>query len=126
MKNAQDLVMAAKAKISEVDVANAENAIQAADVVIDVREPDEFRAGHIAGAINVPRGMLEFRLSGTPELQDRDKKIVVYCKTSGRGALSAVALKEMGYLNVLSIAGGFDAWLEAGRPAVKPELPDFG
>lgn len=126
MKNAQDLVAAAKGKINEVSVADAEAAIQAADVVIDVREPDEFRAGHIAGAINVPRGMLEFRLSGTPELQDRDKKIVVYCKTSGRGALAAVALQDMGYFNVHSIAGGYDAWVAANKPTVTPQLPDFG
>ena len=126
MKNAQDLVMAAKGKINEVSVADADAEIQVADVVIDVREPDEFRAGHIAGAINVPRGMLEFRLSGTPELQDRDKKIVVYCKTSGRGALAAVALQDMGYFNVHSIAGGYDAWVAANKPTVTPQLPDFG
>ncbi|RUO23104.1 sulfurtransferase [Aliidiomarina iranensis] len=126
MKNAMDLVAEAKAKINEVSVNDAPNEIQKSDVLIDVREPDEFRAGHIAGAVNIPRGMLEFKLSGMPELQDRDKRVVVYCKTSGRGALAAVALKEMGYLQVHSISGGLDAWIEAGKPTVKPDLPEFG
>ncbi|RUO35477.1 sulfurtransferase [Aliidiomarina shirensis] len=126
MKNALDLVAEAKSKINEVSVTDAPSEIQKADVLIDVREPDEFRAGHIAGAINIPRGMLEFKLSGTPELQDRDKHIVLYCKTSGRGALSTVALQDMGYIKVSSIAGGLDAWIEAGKPTVKPDLPEFG
>ncbi|HAC26230.1 MAG TPA: sulfurtransferase, partial [Marinobacter hydrocarbonoclasticus] len=52
-------------------------------------------------------------------------KIVLYCKTSGRAALSAKALKEMGYMNVQSIEGGFDAWLEAGKEVAQPDLPKF-
>ncbi|PNG00585.1 rhodanese-like domain-containing protein [Stutzerimonas kunmingensis] len=109
MKNAHDLVELARANIQEVAVADADAAIQAADVLIDVREADEFREGHIAGALNIPRGLLEFKLSGTPELAARDMNIVLYCKTSGRAALSAAALQDMGYLHVQSIAGGFDA-----------------
>jgi len=52
--------------------------------------------------------------------------VVLYCKTSGRAALAAAAMHEMGYLNVKSIAGGFDAWVAAGKPVHKPELPSFG
>lgn len=94
-------------------------------MLIDVREADEFREGHIAGALNIPRGLLEFKLSGTPELAARDMSIVLYCKTSGRAALSAAALQDMGYLHVQSIAGGFDAWVGANKPVVKPSLPSF-
>lgn len=125
MKNAHDLVEQARAHIQEVAVADAGEAIQAADVLIDVREADEFREGHISGALNIPRGLLEFKLSGTPELGARDMNIVLYCKTSGRAALSAASLQQMGYLNVKSIAGGFDAWVSAGKPVVKPSLPSF-
>jgi rhodanese-related sulfurtransferase len=50
---------------------------------------------------------------------------VLYCKTSGRAALAASALHEMGYLNVRSIAGGFDAWVAAGKPVAKPEATSF-
>jgi rhodanese-related sulfurtransferase len=126
MKTALDLVTAAKAQVTEIPLSSADDAIRAADALIDVREESEFAAGHLPGAIHASRGMLEFKLSGTPALAARDIKVVVYCKTSGRAALAAAAMKEMGYLNVTSIAGGYDAWVAAGKPVVKPELPAFG
>ena len=119
MKTAHDLVMEAKAQIHETSLDDAEQAIREADLVLDVREPDEFQAGHIAGAINLPRGVLEFRLSASPELSARDMRVVMYCKTSGRSALAALSLQQMGYLRVTSITGGFDAWLAAGKPVIK-------
>ena len=125
MKTSHDLVTAAKAKIEEVSVDNAEQAIRDADVLIDVREASEFAAGYLPGATHISRGMLEFRVSNSPELASPDLKIVLYCKTSGRAALAACALKEMGYLNVKSISGGFDAWVAAGKPVVKPAQPSF-
>lgn len=126
MKSATDLVAAAKSRITEVPATEAEAAIRAADVLIDVREADEFAAGHLPGAIHASRGMLEFKLSGNPALAARDIQVVLYCKTSGRAALAAVAMQDMGYLNVKSIAGGFDAWVAAGKPVHKPDLPSFG
>ena len=125
MKTAHDLVAAAKANIKEVDLTEADAAIQAADVLIDVHEADEFQAGHIPGAINIPRGLLEFRLSNDPVLSSRDQKLVLYCKNSGRSALAASALQEMGYLEVLSILGGFDAWAAASKPVAGAALPPF-
>ena len=126
MKTALDLVAAAKARIQEVPVAAAEAAIAQADVLIDVREPDEYRQGHLPGAINMPRGLLEFQLSSQPALEPRDLRVVLYCKTSGRAALAACALHDMGYLNVQSITGGFDAWAAAGKPVAQPDTPSFG
>lgn len=126
MKSAMDLVAAAKSRITEVPVTEAEATVRAADVLIDVREADEFAAGHLPGAIHASRGMLEFKLSGNPALAARDLQVVLYCKTSGRAALAAAAMQDMGYLNVKSIAGGFDAWVAAGKPVHKPELPSFG
>ncbi|MEN9372478.1 MAG: hypothetical protein RIR79_30 [Pseudomonadota bacterium] len=125
MKTAHDLVMTAKSRIKEVTLVDAESAIRAADVLLDVREADEFAAGHLAGAVHISRGMLEFKFTANPALQARDLHIVLYCKTSGRAALAAVALQEMGYLNVLSIAGGFDGWIAAGKPVVQPQVPSF-
>lgn len=84
MKTAHDLVAAAKTRIYEIAVQDAEAAIQNADL-----------------------------------------KIVLYCKTSGRAALSAAALQDMGYLNVQSIAGGFDAWVAAGKPVALPQATSF-
>ena len=126
MKTATDLVMAAKAQSREIPIAEADAALAAADVLIDVREADEFAAGHLQGAVHIPRGLLEFKLSGMPALQARDLNVVLYCKTSGRAALSAVAMQSMGYLNVTSLAGGYDAWVAAGKPVVTPSLPSFG
>lgn len=125
MKTAHDLVTSAKALTREVPVTQAEEVIRNADVLIDVREADEFAAGHIPGAMHASRGMLEFKLSSTPELSSRDLKLVVYCKTSGRAALAARSMHDMGYLSVTSIAGGFDAWVAAGKPVAKPSLPAF-
>lgn len=125
MKSAHDLVTAAKARVQEVPVDQAEQALLRADVLLDVREADEFANGHLPGAIHVSRGMLEFKLSGTPALAARDLKVVLYCKTSGRAALAAAVMHDMGYLDVVSIAGGFDAWVAAGRPVIKPEQPTF-
>ena len=125
MKTAHDLVSQAKTDIREIALQEAEAAIQQADVLIDVREADEFAAGHLPGAVLVPRGLLEFKLSGTPALSSRDLKVVLYCKTSGRAALAAQTMQSMGYLNVGSIAGGFDAWAAAGKSVVKPEQPSF-
>ena len=125
MKTAHDLVAAAKTRVQEIPMSEVEQAIRDADVLVDVREADEFAAGHLAGAVHMSRGMLEFKFSASPALQARDLNILLYCKTSGRAALAATALQAMGYLNVRSIAGGFDAWVAAGKPVAKPESPSF-
>jgi rhodanese-related sulfurtransferase len=125
MKTAHDLVAAAKARVPEVNVTDVEQAIVEATVLVDVREADEFAAGHLPGAVHISRGMLEFRFSGMAALQSRDIRVVLYCKTSGRAALAGSALQDMGYLNVQNIAGGYDAWVAAGMPVAKPESPSF-
>ena len=125
MKTAHDLVTAAKAHVQEIGIDSAEAAIRDTDVLIDVREPDEYAAGHIPGAISIPRGILEFKLSSAAELGARDLRVVLYCKTSGRAALAACAMQDMGYVHVQSIAGGFDAWAAAGKPVARPSLPSF-
>jgi rhodanese-related sulfurtransferase len=125
MKTAHDLVAQAKTLTHEIPVNEAENAILEADLLIDVREADEYAAGHLPGAVHMSRGLLEFKLSGSPEFAPRNLNIVLYCKTSGRAALAAVQLRAMGYLKVSSIAGGFDAWVAAGKKTAKPALPTF-
>ncbi len=126
MKTANDLVVLAKTRIQEISVQDADLAIKSADVLIDVRDDLEYAAGHIPGAIHLSRGTLEFKMSMNPALQSRDLKIVLYCRTSGRAALAAASLKDMGYLNIQSIAGGFEAWNAAGKPVAKPDVPNFG
>jgi len=126
LKTAQDLVAAAKANTEEISVKQASESIKDVDLLLDVREADEYAQGHLSGAVLVPRGLLEFKLSSTPELSRRDLKVMIYCKTSGRAALAAAVMKDMGYLHVRSIAGGYDAWLASGKPVSKPEQPSFG
>ena len=125
MKTAHDLVQAARAQTQEISVAEAQAAIAQADVLIDVREADEFSAGHVPGAVHMSRGLLEFKIGMLPALQPRDRRIVLYCKSGGRAALCAQSLQAMGYLDVKSIAGGYDAWVQAGLPTQVPAAPDF-
>ena len=122
---ASDLVAEARAKIREV-APGAFHAAVADAVVIDVREPSEFETGHIPGAINIPRGVLEFQVDAhpavanvsDPALSHKERPIVVVCRTGGRAALSAVNLQRLGFAEVRSIAGGVLAWGEAGLPLV--------
>jgi rhodanese-related sulfurtransferase len=95
------------------------------DLVIDVREPNEWEGGHVPGAINVPRGMLELRAdpespATDPALSgDKDARVVVYClKGPGaRSLLAAQTLGSMGYSNVAAMRGGFEEWRAEGLPA---------
>ena len=125
MKTAHDLVVQAKQTVKEISVDEAIKAIQSCDVLIDVREADEYLAGHLPGAVHMSRGMLEFKMTANSKMQPRDLNIVLYCKTSGRAALSAQSLADMGYTHVRSIAGGVDAWVAAGQSVFKPASPSF-
>lgn len=114
-----DLVIEAKSQIKEVNTAEAQ-ALLTKRTIIDVREYDEFAAGHLPGAINIPRGVLEFKIGTVGECADKAKPYMVYCRTSGRAALSTVQLQKIGYTDVISMAGGFEAWAKEERPVDKP------
>ena len=77
MKTAHDLVEQARSRIEELPLAQAQAGIREADALIDVREADEYREGHIDGALNIPRGLLEFKIGTLPELESRDTRIVL-------------------------------------------------
>ena len=119
-----DLVVEAKSQIKEVATAEAQGLL-GKRVVIDVREYDEYAAGHLPGAINIPRGVLEFKIGMVPECANKDGAFLIYCRTSGRAALSAVQLQKIGYTNLISMAGGFEAWNNEQRPTEKPEPINF-
>ena len=117
---AQDLVAAAKNNITEVDIPKAQTFLSDA-LVLDVREPAEYAAGCLPGAVNIPRGVLEFKIDAHPKFKDKKEAgILVYCKTGGRGALATEALKKLGYCDAVNLAGGFTAWQESGQEVVKP------
>ncbi len=97
-----------------VSVARADELRNAGALVIDVREPSEWAAGHIAGAILIPLGQLPARLSELP----RDRMIVVVCHSGNRSAQGRDILRSAGFASVTSMAGGMAAWLAAGHPVV--------
>ena len=107
----EDLVAVAKQQVTEIDVAKAKQLLAEGHIVlIDTREESEYAAGHIEGALLLPRGVLEFKIGATPELADKSKSVLIYCRTGGRSALAAQTLQQLGYTHVLSMAGGFEAW----------------
>jgi len=89
--------------------------------VLDVREADEYAAGHLPGARHFPRGFLEVRADlehpkRDPWLADRSRRLVLYCGGGHRSALAARTLQEMGFPDVRSMAGGWTGWTERGFP----------
>ena len=110
----QDLVTEAKQHITEVTVTTAKQLLAEGNIVlVDTREESEYAVAHIDNAILLPRGVLEFKIGATPDLVDKSKAVLIYCRTGGRSALAAQTLQHLGYNNVLSMAGGFDAWQKA-------------
>jgi rhodanese-related sulfurtransferase len=87
-------------------------------VVLDVRDPGEYGAGHILGAKNLPLSRID---SGGADLagKRKDKALIVYCDTGNRSSKAAAALKAQGYAKVLNLSGGLGAWQQAGLPVEK-------
>jgi rhodanese-related sulfurtransferase len=119
-KSATDMVKAAKHEIDNLSAEQAQEEITNGNVtVIDIRETEEVKQnGKIAGAVNAPRGMLEFYADASlpyhkPEF-NKEKRIIFYCASGGRSALALKTLKEMGYTNIAHIDGGLKAWEAAG------------
>jgi len=115
MSTAADLVAKAKGRIKEITPQELHGILGGVQI-IDVREAEEYLAGHLPGAVNIPRGLLEFRVDGHPVLCDRGCTIVMQCQSGGRSALATVAMQELGYKNVVNLAGGYAAWKAAGLP----------
>ncbi len=82
--------------------------------LVDVREESEFSASHIPQAIHLGKGVIERDIEGT--IPDADATIVLYCGGGYRSALAALNLQQMGYINVISMEGGFRGWKEADQP----------
>jgi len=113
MATFRDLLAAAKSEITEVDTAGAEQRIADGALVLDVREPDEYDQGAIPNAIHIPRGHLEAQVEG--RLLDKTAPVVIYCAGGVRSAFAAKTMQELGYADVVSMAGGFGRWKDEGR-----------
>lgn len=133
MKTSQQLVAEAKATIKEVDLEQLSNYLKTHPEprLIDVREPAEFAQGHIAGAVNYPRGVLEMQLANHPAVaasgcaaeialaQLAAEPLYLICRSGARSALAAESLQRMGFSEVYSVAPGMQGWLNDQRPIVQ-------
>ena len=111
MPSPRDLLNAAKADIREVDPKDVAERLDHYRL-LDVREPDEYQQGALPGAVHVPRGQLEFSIEG--RLPDKHAPIAVYCAGGTRSAFAAKTLQDLGYSDVVSVAGGFNKWKDEG------------
>jgi len=117
MPSFRDLLKQTKQQIRELDPAAAEGRLGDA-TFLDVRELDEFEQGTIPGSVFIPRGHLESKVEN--QITDRDRPVVVYCAGGTRSAFAAKTLTELGYTDVVSMAGGFGRWKNEGRPWITP------
>jgi rhodanese-related sulfurtransferase len=115
----KQLMEAANAAVPKITLDKARDLIAKGNtLIVDVRDaPEVEKSGKVAGAVNISRGMLEFRADPESPYHDKnfskDKTVILYCASGGRSALSGKALKDMGYNEVYNL-GGFKDWAESG------------
>jgi sulfur-carrier protein adenylyltransferase/sulfurtransferase len=119
--NFRDILSQVKKQIREVTVQEVDAAIRNQDqfVLVDVREKEEWDEGHLPNANFLPRGFLEVKIEKT--VADKSTPIVLYCAGGVRSALAAKSLQDLGYTDVVSMAGGYGEWKNNGLPFVVPE-----
>src|SRR5689334_23517884 len=119
MKTLREMLAEARQVVSEEGPEDLAHQLKSdrPPVVIDVRDPDEYRDGHIEAATNISRGFLEFRV-GTA-VSDPSTPVVLYCQTGLRSMLAAKALKDLGYSTVINLQGGYQKWVQSGLPVVR-------
>ncbi|MCS6286598.1 MAG: rhodanese-like domain-containing protein [Nitrospira sp.] len=91
-------------------------------LLVDVREPGEFAAGHVPGAVNIPRGVLEFQIwkqVGFPAGLDVNRTVILQCQSGNRASLAAQTLSDLGFTNTTAVVMSLDEWQKAGNPFVK-------
>jgi len=113
-KTYKQLMEEARQAIPEVTVDEVKNRVERGETwaLLDVREREEYREGHLDGALSLPRGFLEMRVEEA--VPDKSAPIIAYCAGGVRSLIAARTLKEMGYENVVSMSGGYTAWKNAG------------
>jgi molybdopterin/thiamine biosynthesis adenylyltransferase/rhodanese-related sulfurtransferase len=115
-----ELLRQIKSRIDEVDPGEVHGQLNNGAVVVDVREPEEWSAGHIPGARHVPKSYLETRIEGA--VPDRSQHIVLYCASGNRSAWAARTLiEDLGYEHVESMTGGFTLWKDRGYEVEAPK-----
>ena len=119
MASFRELLTQAKSQIREVDTAAGEQLLAEGWTLLDVREPDEYEQGAIAGSVHIPRGQLESSIEN--RIADRSTPLVAMCAGGVRSAFAAVTLEQMGYTDVVSMDGGFNKWKDEGRAWQRPQ-----
>ena len=119
-----ELLAKTKAQIKMIDMATFKTALDKDDLglVVDVREPKEYADGHIPGAINIPRGQIEFRIwphVGFPDNTNMSRRMTLYCGVGARCALAAKSLQDLGFSNVTAVDMKIENWVKVGYPLVK-------
>ena len=112
----KEMVAKAKGSVQKVSAADVKAAIDNKEktILLDVRDPGEYAAGHLPGAVNISRGTLEFNVFS--KIPDQNAKIYVYCKTAGRSTLATKTLGDLGYKNAVLMDAQFEEWIKAGYP----------
>ncbi|HVA81968.1 MAG TPA: molybdopterin-synthase adenylyltransferase MoeB [Candidatus Binataceae bacterium] len=113
-KTAKNILDEARAEIKQIDIDEARRMLDGGAVIIDVRESDEWRQGHIPRAIGIPRGFLELRVE--EKVPDRKTPVIMQCASGARSAYASRAMRELGYEQVYNLTGGFNAWKDRGLP----------
>lgn len=114
-KTSKNILDEARSSIKQIDIDEARRMLeQPGTVLIDVRESDEWRQGHIPQAIAIPRGFLELRVE--EKVPERKTPVILQCASGTRSLLAARALRELGYENLYNLTGGFNAWKDRGLP----------
>ncbi len=112
--SASQLVAQIKNQIAEISVADTKSLLEQEPVcLIDIREASEYEDGVIDTALKIPRGLLEFKIADEDAANVADTKIILFCRSGNRSALAAASLQNMGYKNVMSMAGGYQAWKQS-------------
>lgn len=117
-----EIVDDAKTRIRELTVAETLERQAAGALLVDVREDNEWDAGHAAGSVHMGRGIIERDIVQT--YPDKATELILYCGGGYRSALAADMLQKMGYSNVASMAGGWKAWNEADAPTEQGDTSD--
>jgi rhodanese-related sulfurtransferase len=114
------LVNDAKTRVKEIDIERYKQMVASGDphTLVDIREDNEWAAGHVSGAVHLGKGIIERDIETAAP--DKNASLVLYCGGGFRSALSAEALQKMGYTNVISLDGGYRALQTSGLPITEP------
>lgn len=117
-------IQAAQKQVKTIGMEEYRKAVESPGtaLIVDVREAHEFTAGHVPGAINIPRGVLEFQIwkqIGFPANTEMDRPVILQCQSGNRASLAAQSLAELGFTHITAVVMSLDEWQKTGNPFVK-------